>query len=81
MSINTAIIAHGTIVTTGETVDCLLDAMVEAQRRVGQITWDTITTEAAHGTYTNDGEKNPIVVVDTNAHTDLLATIEQWMNR
>ena len=81
MSINTAIIAHGTIVTTGEPVDCLLDTMVEAQRRVGQITWDTITTEAAHGTYTTDGSKNPIVVVDTKAHTNLLATVEQWMSR
>lgn len=81
MSINTAIIAHGTIVTIGEAVDCLVDAMVEAQRRVGQITWDNITTEAAHGTYTTDGATNPIVVVDTKAYTNLLAVIEQWMSR
>ena len=42
MSITTAIITGDCIAMIDQPVDCLLDAMIEAQNRVGQITWDDI---------------------------------------
>jgi hypothetical protein len=81
MSINTAIITTDCIATIDQPVDCLLDAMIEAQHRVGQITWDDITTGRAHGTYRNPaGAQTPITVVDTSTTTDLLDTIATWMH-
>ena len=80
MSITTAIITNDCIATIDQPVDCLLDAMIEAQNRVGQITWDDIAAERAHGTYRNPaGATAPITVVDTSTTTDLLDTIRTWM--
>ena len=79
MTINTAIITADCIATINEPVDCLLDAMLEAQSRHGQIAWDDIHPHRAHGTYRNT-DSNPanITVIDTAAD-DLHDTIHTWM--
>ncbi len=81
MTINTAIITTSCIATINESVDCLLDAMIEAQNRHGQISWDDIRTHRAHGTYRAPaGGQAPITVVDTAA-PDLHDTIYTWIQQ
>lgn len=87
MTINTAI--HSAIITdTGrtdltETVDCLIDTMIEAQRRLGQISWHTITETYAGGDYrTDDGAEARVVVVDLDSTDhDLLPLITLFVQR
>jgi hypothetical protein len=79
MSITAAIITEHTITTTAEPIDCLIDAMITAQKTLGQITWDKITMEAAHGTYRDPaGATASVTVIDT-ADTALLAAVKDWM--
>jgi hypothetical protein len=79
MSITAAIITEHTITTNAEPIDCLLDAMITAQKTLGQITWDKITMEAAHGTYRDPaGATASVTVIDT-ADTALLAAVKDWM--
>jgi hypothetical protein len=81
MSITTAIITTDCIATIDQPVDCLLDAMIEAQHRVGQITWNDIAFDRAEGTYRGPANTDiPISVVDTSATNDLLAAVERWMH-
>lgn len=43
---------------------CLLDDMLDAQAKVGQITWLTITEHSATGTYDNNGTQATITVTN-----------------
>ena len=80
MSINTAIITADCVATIDQPVDCLLDAMIEAQNRLGQITWTDITPQRADGTYRGSANPEaPISVVDANATTDVLSALRTWM--
>ncbi len=81
MSITAAIITTDTITSLPAPVDHLLDAMSTAQTQFGQITWDTLASDAAHGTY-RDSNGNPtaITVIDTRATTTLRATITGWIS-
>ncbi|MDW5610445.1 hypothetical protein [Mycolicibacterium sp. D5.8-2] len=82
MSITTAIITTDCIAMIDQPVDCLLDAMIEAQNRVGQITWNDITGERADGTYRGPANtETPISVVDTSATTDLLTAVRTWLQQ
>jgi hypothetical protein len=79
MSITAAIITEHTITTTAEPIDCLLDAMITAQKTFGQISWDAITMEAVHGTYRDPaGATAQVTVIDTAA-TGLLGAVKDWM--
>jgi hypothetical protein len=79
MSITAATVTTDTITTTAEPIDCLLDAMITAQNTLGQISWDTITTEAAHGTYRDPaGTTAQVTVIDTGS-TGLLGAVQDWM--
>ncbi|BBX54655.1 hypothetical protein [Mycolicibacterium poriferae] len=78
MSITTAIITTDCIATIDQPVDCLLDAMIEAQNRVGQITWDDMPSGPTAPTAPRRSH-GPITVVDTSTTTDLLDTIRTWM--
>jgi hypothetical protein len=79
MSITAAIITEHTITTTAEPIDCLIDAMITAQKTLGQITWDKITMETAHGTYRDPaGATASVTVIDT-ADTALLDAVKDWM--
>lgn len=81
MSITAAIITTDTITSLTDPVDHLLDAMFTAQTQFGQITWDTLASDAAHGTYRDpSGNPTPITVVDTSATATLLATVTGWIN-
>jgi hypothetical protein len=54
--------------------------MITAQKALGQITWDKITTETAHGTYRDPaGASASVTVIDT-ADTALLAAVKDWMS-
>ena len=77
MTINTAIITADCITTLDQPVDSLLDAMIEAQNRVGQITWDDISAHRAAGTY----RAGTIAVVDTGADAALRGAVAAWMTR
>ncbi len=80
MSITSTIITSDCVVSIEPPVDCLLDAMIEAQNRVGQITWTDITESRAHGSYRgHDRAAAPISVVDTDATTELLGALRTWM--
>lgn len=82
MPINATIITTDCIVTLAEPVDCLLDAMIDAQNRLGQITWTNIQIHRAHGTYQGHiGTPAPVVVVDTSATTELLTSVNTWIKR
>jgi hypothetical protein len=76
MSIPAAIITEYTITTSNEPIDCLLDAMLTAQNSLCQISWDTITAEAAHGTYRDPaGTTAQVTVIDTGS-TGLLGAVK-----
>ncbi|TXI56475.1 MAG: hypothetical protein E6Q55_28840 [Mycolicibacterium mageritense] len=83
MTIHTAIITDSGREDLPEPVDTLLDTMIEAQRRAGQISWHTITETYAGGDYrTSDGAEARVAVVDldTTDH-DLLPLITLWVTR
>lgn len=82
-TIHTAIITTTDRTDLPETVDCLLDTMMEAHRQLGQITWHTITETYAAGDYrTVDGAEARVVVVDldTTDH-DLLPLLTLYVQR
>ena len=79
MSITAATITEHTITTTAEPIDCLLDAMITAQKTLGQIRWDHITMESARGTYRDPaGATASVTVIDT-ASTGLLGAVKDWL--
>jgi len=81
MSITATIITADTITTLTEPVDHLMDAMFTAQQTFGQITWDNLGHDAAHGTYRDgNGTTTRITVVDTNATDTLLSTVAGWIS-
>jgi len=79
MSITAAIITKHTITTNNEPIGCLLDAMLTAQHTLGQISWDTITMEAAHGTYRDQADTTAQVTVIDTGSTGLLGAVKDWM--
>ena len=82
MTINTAIITANAMTSLDHPADCLVDTMIEAQRLLGQINWNTITSNRARGTYRSpDGTPASVTVVDTQPSPDLLAEIQTWMAR
>ncbi|ART74331.1 hypothetical protein BTO20_37550 (plasmid) [Mycobacterium dioxanotrophicus] len=81
MSIHAAIITTDCIATIAEPLDCLLDAMLDAQNRVGQITWTTIAFDSAYGTYRDSADHEaPITVVDTSATNELHELVRTWVH-
>lgn len=82
-TIHTAIITTAGRTDLPETVDCLLDTMMEAQRQLGQITWHTVTETYAGGDYrTTDGDEARVVVVDLDStEHDLLPLITLFAQR
>ncbi|WP_434085898.1 DUF7280 family protein [Mycolicibacterium rufum] len=82
MTITTAIITANAMTSLDHPVDCLVDTLIEAQRLLGQINWNTITSNRARGTYRSpDGTPASVTVVDTQLSPDLLAEIQTWMAR
>ena len=79
MSITAATITEHAITTTAEPIDCLLDAMIAAQNTLGQIAWDTITMESAHGTYRDPAGASATVTVIDTASAGLLGAVKNWM--
>ena len=78
MTITAAIITNHVISQTGP-VDCLLDAMITAQKTLGQIIWDHITMDSAHGTYRDAaGQTTVVSVIDTSAGV-LQGAVKDWM--
>jgi hypothetical protein len=80
MSIHAATITKRAISSTVEPVDCLLDAMITAQQTLGQISWDDITPDSAHGTYRDrdSGTTEVVTVVDV-ASAALETLVKDWM--
>jgi len=80
MSIHAATITKHVITSTAEPIDCLLDAMISAQKTLGQISWVDITMDSAHGTYRNaaTGTTEVVTVIDT-ASAALEGVVNDWM--
>ena len=80
MSIHAATITKNTIATTAEPIDCLLDAMITAQQILGQITWEEITLDSAHGTYSDadTGTTETVAVIDVSSHA-IETAVKDWL--
>ncbi len=81
MSIHAATITKHTITSTAEPIDCLLDAMITAQKTLGQISWDDITLDSAHGTYrdTDTGVIETVTVIDVTSRA-LETAVKDWLD-
>jgi len=75
----TAAIITNHVISKTEPIDGLLDAMITAQKTLGQISWDHITMESAHGTYLDTtGETAHVSVIDISAGV-LQGAVKDWM--
>ncbi|APA78428.1 hypothetical protein BB737_10125 [Mycobacterium avium subsp. hominissuis] len=80
MTINAAIITTDSVTTITVPGDCLLDAMLIAQDKLGQITWTKLGETASHGTYrTAAGGDASVSVVDTSATRELRRSVDNWL--
>lgn len=80
MPIHAATITKGIISAPGGPSDNLVDAMIAAQKTLGQINWDNITADSAHGTYrdTTTDTAEGVTVIDT-ASAAIRTVIQDWI--
>ena len=80
MTIHAATITKHAISSTTEPIDCLLDAMITAQKTLGQISWVDITMDSAHGTYrdTDTGATETVTVIDVSSRA-LETPVKDWL--
>ncbi|MFV8176728.1 hypothetical protein [Mycolicibacterium peregrinum] len=83
MTIPTAILTNNTRSDLDEPVVSLYETMVTAQEQLGQITWHTITSVLAAGTYQSDTDPSAhVAVLDlTKADDDVIAITSLWVNK
>ena len=79
-TIHAATITKHAIATTAEPIDCLLDAMITAQKTLGQISWVEVTMDSAHGTYRDATTQTTetVTVIDVTSRA-IETTVQDWL--